>query len=238
MNRYDAWYLVVAGRLWVRHTSEPARWFADFSGTPTVRKEHHGGDLPFGDRISGEVAGARWDLRVRGGGDAFSYVPAPVAPFASTQVVLERPAAVVDGIVEVDGRRYELHDAPAQIAHVGGRRHADRWGWFHAPLPEAGWLDGLVAKAARLPQLAFHAENGKRRWTRGAVEPGRVRIGPYTVEAAPSDFVGVTYHDPDGSEVYCWHTERGRLRGGGIAVEGVALEFGSRDKVPGWPISI
>jgi hypothetical protein len=238
MSRYDAWYLVVAGRLWVRHTSEPAVWFADFTGTPTVHKEHYPGELPFGDRISGMVAGARWDLRVQGGGAPFSYVPALLAPLASTQAVLERPAATVDGVVEVDGRRYELHRAPAQVAHVGGRRHADRWGWFHASLEGGGWLDGLVAKAARLPQLAFYAHDGRRRWTSGKAEPGRVRIGPYTVAAAPADFVGVTYHDPDGSEVYCWHTERARLSGGGLKVEDVALEFGSREKVAGWPISI
>jgi hypothetical protein len=238
VSRYDAWYLVVAGRLWVRHTSEPAVWFADFTGTPTVRKEHYAGELAFGDRISGAVAGARWDLRVHGGGSPFSYVPALLAPLASTQAVLERPAATVDGVVEVDGRRYELHEAPAQVAHVGGRRHADRWGWFHASLDGNRWLDGLVAKAARLPQLAFDAQDGRRRWTTGAAEPGRVRIGPYTVDAHPADFVGVTYRDPDGSEVYCWHTERGRLSGGGLAVEDVALEFGSREKVAGWPISI
>jgi hypothetical protein len=192
VNRYDAWYLVVAGRLWIRHTSEPAVWFGDFAGEPTVRKAQYDGVLEFGDRIAGAVAGASWDLEVRGGAPPFNYVPAALAPFASTQVVLERPAAIVDGVVEVDGRRYELHDAPGQVAHVGGRRHADRWGWFHAALDGGGWLDGLVAKAARLPQLAFHAQDGRRRWTSGDAQPGRVRIGPYTVEADPADFVGVT----------------------------------------------
>jgi hypothetical protein len=238
VSRYDAWYLVVAGRLWLRHTSEPAVWFADFTDTPTVRKERYAGELPFADRVSGAVAGASWDVRVLGGGPPFSYVPAPLAPLASTQVVLERPAATVDGVVEVEGRRYELRGAPAQVAHVGGRRHADRWGWFHAPLARGGWLDGLVAKSARLPQLAFYVRDGRRRWTSGSAEPGRVRIGSYVVEANPGDFVGVTYHDPDGSEVFCWHTERGRLSGGGLVAEGVALEFGSRAKVDGWPISI
>ena len=235
MSTYEVRYLVVAGELWLRATSHPrAVWFADFSGAPRAWREPYDGDLP----LQGTVDGARWDLDVRGETQPFAYTPRLLRRIASTQVVVERPTVLVDGVVEVDGVRRELRGAPGEIAHVFGRRHADRWGWFHAPLPGGGWLDGLVAQVPRLPEVSFHVRDGRRRWARGSAEPGRMRVGPYEITAAREDFVGVTYVDPDGSELWCWHTERARLTGGGLDVGEVALEYGSRATVEGWPISI
>jgi hypothetical protein len=232
VTQYRVAYLVVGGELWLRRTTHPpAVWFADFSATPRVwREPYEGVELP--------LRGAHWDLQLSGDARPFAYTPRALERFASTQVVVERPTVRVTGAVEVDGVRRELHDASGELAHVFGRRHADRWGWFHAALPDGGWLDGLVAKAARLPQLAFHVRDGRRTWARGAAEPGRMQVGPYTVSAAREDFVGVTYTDPNGAELWCWHTERARLAGGGLDVHNVALEYGSRARVRGWPISI
>jgi hypothetical protein len=235
MSRYDVRYLAVGGELWLRRTTHPpAVWFADFSGVPFVQREPYAGELP----LRGSVGRASWDLTLDGDVRPFHYVPPLLRAVASTNVVIERPALRVGGRVTVDGIERALDGVPAQFAHVSGRRHAYRWGWFHAALPDGGWLDGLVAKAQALPQLAFHVRNGVRRWARGRAEPGTVRIGPFTVRADRADFVGVTYVDPGGAEVRCWHTELARLNGGGLEIEGVALEFGSRARVDGWTVSI
>jgi hypothetical protein len=230
-----ATYLVVNGTLWLRRTTHPpAVWFADFVDAPTARREPYDGEFP----LAGSCGDARWELALSDGREPFHYFPAWLRPVASTNVLAVRPAVRVNGWFETGGVRHELSDAPGELAHVDTRRHADEWGWFHAALPDGGWLDGLVGKAKGLPRIAFHARDGRRRWARGGAEPGRMHVGPYTVEAPRESFVGVTYLDPDGSEVYCWHSEHARLHGDGLAVEGVALEFGSREKVPGWPISI
>jgi hypothetical protein len=74
--------------------------------------------------------------------------------------------------------------------------------------------------------------------THALVEPGRLKVGPYRVEADPGDFVGVTYHDPDGTPVYCYHAGRARLRGPGIDVATAALEYGTREPLPGVALTL
>ena len=244
-GRYEVWYLIVAGRFWLRYTlripTDPEQegvcelWFADFVGTPSARKStfpldafrtsRGGWPIELGPgrltdtEATGAVDGASWRLSLTGEDRPTYLVPRFLRPVASTFVVVVKPTLEISGEVVVDGVAHPLDREPGTQAHLWGRRHADRWGWVHAADAE-----GLVVKAAGLPQLAFL--NG--RFARGAAEPGRVRVGGRAFDAPKESFVGVTYHDPDGSEVYCYHSEHG----------GVALEYGTRAKLDGWPLSI
>ena len=164
---------------------------------------------------------------------------ADAAATARIDAGLRREADVtVDGTVIVDGVSHELRDDRGEQAHVFGRRHADRWGWFHANLPGDGWADGLVAKVPHLPTLAFHAGNGApvRAWQRGA---GPVSVGPYTVEARRGRLRRRHIPGPGrGRGLLLAHGACAARRAERFAVEGVALEYGSREKVAGWPISL
>jgi hypothetical protein len=272
-GRYEVWYLTVAGRFWIRYTlhvptnadvdGEAALWFGDFMYVPAVRKAtfplealrtpRAGWPLELGPgrltdtEAHGTVQGITWSLQFAAAERPFAYTPPLLSRLgaASTEVVVVKPALAISGVVEVDGERVELTSAPGQQAHVFGRRHADRWGWFHATVADGRWVEGLTAKTRGLPGVALHASergsaNGLLRIfrTRAELEPGRVRVGPYLVEAPPEAFAGVTYRDPDGAEVYCYHTERARLRGPGVETDGAALEIGTRAKLEGWPLSL
>jgi len=48
--------------------------------------------------------------------------------------------------------------------------------------------------------------------TSASIEPQRLDVGPYRVEADPARFVGVTYEDPDGDPAYCYNTETASIR--------------------------
>jgi hypothetical protein len=272
-GRYEVWYLTIAGRFWIRYTlhiptdpdaeGECALWLGDFTGAPAVRRTtfplealrtpQAGWPLELGPgrltdtEASGEAGGARWSLRFDAAERPFVYTPALVRRLglASTEVVVVKPALAVSGIVEVDGVTHELEAARGQQAHVFGRRHADRWGWFHATLDDGRWVEGLVGRVEGLPRVALYADEcGARNGllhvfrTPAELEPGRVRVGPYEIQASPEQFAGVTYRDPDGAEVYCYHAEQARLRGPGVESDEAALEYGTREKLDGWTLSL
>jgi hypothetical protein len=239
-------YVIVAGVLWLRYTNEPAVWLATWTGEPRARTWQVD-ELPHMDvrRAGGAVDGAAWDLRFSGPGRPYAFPHRLARPLAKTQFVVEEPALSVSGWFEVDGERHELEDAPGHRAHVWGTRYADDFLWAHANVDATGWVELLAACAPRLPMLAAYADERRTvsapwhmPFVRDALAPERSRVSPYEVPADRGDFVGVTYHDPDGTALFCYHTERARLTGPGLEAVDVAYEFASRRPLEGWTISI
>ena len=61
-------------------------------------------------------------------------------------------------------------------------------------------------------------------------------VGPYVVDAPVETFIGLRYLDTDGSEIWCYHSERGHLRGEDTELRGAAMEIAVRAPLPGWRV--
>jgi len=158
-----------------------------------------------------------------------------------TEVAVARPWVEVSGTI--DG--HVLDGARGSQAHVWGTRHADRFGWAHASLPGGRFVELASARQRRRPRFSLVATdagvaNGPFAvfGARAESAPGRLRVGSFVVECSPEDAVGVTYHDPDGTPLYCYHSDRARLTAPGISADDASFEHASRVKVPGWPLSL
>lgn len=176
-GHYEVWYVVVAGRFWLRYTihvpsdpeqeGEAALWLASFVAAPAARKWTFplesfrsgvaGWPIELGPARRGdrEAAGAAWELRLAPVAPPFDTVRPLVRPLAKSRVVCSAPALEVSGWVDVDGARHHLDRAPGHQAHVWGSRHADRFGWAHATLPGGRWIEALTAKVPRLPEVSL-----------------------------------------------------------------------------------
>jgi hypothetical protein len=214
----------------------------------------------------------RWALEWQPAAEPFPFFPAPLERLAgsATYPIVTVPFARATGYVEVDGVRIECQGTPAQQSHLFGGRHAHRWGWVHAlgfdDDPD-GYLSLVWARPARLGgrtppvssialrvagrDLRAGGVRGLRRvlWGDGGGELVHfsARLDDVDVEGEvvvpTSSLTGVTYHDPDGAEVFCANTEvadlRLRLRDRGGAVTTVTclaacgFERGARTPQPG-----
>lgn len=258
---YEVWYVVVAGTLWLRYTlavpsdqardGEAALWLATSFGEPVVRKTSFPlseleGQWPIrigpASLSDSGAEGLGWSLRFgRDAGAPFEYVHPLLRRAARTEVAVARPWLEVSGTV--DG--HVLESLPGSQAHVWGTRHADRFGWAHAALPDGRFVELASARQRGRPRFSVAAtERGVANGplavfgTRARAEPGRLRLGSFVVECIPDDAVGVTYRDPDGAPLYCYHSDRARLSGPGVSADGVSLEYASREQVPGWPLTL
>jgi hypothetical protein len=239
---FEAWYLVVSGRFWLRYAvdgSDRTLWLVSFDGERAVRKEPiDPGSVTVGDR---RWASPWWDLTLEPLAPGFAHVHPLARPLAKTRLTMTAPALLASGRIG----EATLDAAPAHQAHLCGTRRPERFGWAHATLPGGRYVDLLAAEVPRLPRLALWATERECRNSpldlfrnRSEIEPTRVAVGPFVAETDPGDVVGVTYHDPDGRPLYCYHSELARLHGPGLEAENAAFEYACRSMVPGWPISL
>lgn len=182
-----------------------------------------------------------WELEWESLAAPHPFFPAALERLAggATYPIVVTPMARARGFVEVDGERIECTGAPLEQSHLFGGRHAHRWGWVHALGFESdpdGYLALVWARPNRLgghaPPASSIALRASGRELRAAGVRGLRSVlwgdgggqivhfsavlddveveGELTVP--PELLTAVTYHDPDGSEVFCANTEVADLR--------------------------
>jgi hypothetical protein len=197
------------------------------------------------DGMRGHLAGdgheASWEL---------TWAPAPTTTrqlppvfyrrggLGDTTLLSPNVDVPVSGVLEVDGRRFELDGEPGGQTHLWGRKHARAWAWGHCNAFEGrpgAALETLTARLERrgvvlppLTVLTLHLDGETHRmnrvrsipFNRGSWDTGlyrfsaagaRIRIeGEY--RCRPEQMVVAEYADPDGEPSYCSNTEVADLR--------------------------
>ncbi|HEV3231322.1 MAG TPA: hypothetical protein VG245_03605 [Candidatus Dormibacteraeota bacterium] len=220
-------------------------------------------------RLADETGEVAWDL-------GFEPLLPPIAPTPewgarfATCYLEPHPLLRITGTVREGSAEHTIAGLMGEQAHVFGVRHSRRWHWAEgknigggAFVGVSSWLPaGLTVTSLflarpgaepllrnRMPAMLrprtahdpagwrFTAESGAARLV-GAVTP---RI---------EDLIGVTYHDPSGRPVYCYHSELADLRlelqrraGSGWRTEevvespgGSAFEYGGSVPLGGVPL--
>lgn len=237
--RYETSYVIVSGVAWIRRSRVETRdgriddsvWVVLFDGErPVVHKS----DAGSATIERGSVDGVEWELHWVPVASAFETPHRLLRTIAPSHLVTT-PALRISGRV---GDRV-LDGVPGHMARVWGKRHARMWGWAHASNLDGTWIHLLTAEAPPLPRVAQHGtERGGPGVpiARSRVEPPRVTVGPYVVDAPVATFIGLRYLDTDGSYIWCYHSERGHLRGAGSDWNNTAMEIAVREPIPGWAV--
>ena len=219
---------------------------------------------------------AAWALDYRSEEPALLHLPRGWmyrAALPRTKLLSPHPAARFSGSVRAGDRRLELDGWPGMVGHNWGAEHAERWIWLHAAKLDGAagesWIDVALGRVRagpvvtpwiangalsldgvrhRLggPERAARTEVGETPSGCECVLPGRGLTAFVTVSAAPKDFVGWVYADPDGSRhdtINCSIadlTARVVRREGGESIltssGGAAYELGMRERDHGVPI--
>ncbi|MGN6377644.1 MAG: hypothetical protein ACTHNU_01700, partial [Gaiellales bacterium] len=182
-------------------------------------------------RAHGTMADAAWDLSWQPSGEPIAYPAA--ARLGRAELVTAQPALRASGTITVGERSMQAASWPGHQAHAWGSRHADSWARAHcSAFAAAGDHVDVVTRRSRSPvglspavtTASLRAEGETHRSGGAALglvadveySPDRYVFavrGPRAriegeVHAPVDQLLGVTYWDPDGDRVYCYHTER------------------------------
>lgn len=236
--RFETRYVIVAGVAWIRRSRvettdgrvDDRMWAVLFGdGEPSVRTGAAGSS----SIEAGSLGELSWDLSWTSLQPDFETPRGVLRRVAPTRLDTS-PSILVSGRI---GDR-ALDGAPGHTARLAGKRHAASWGWAHWSDAAGRFVHVLTAKSPPLPRVSQHATERAGPGlpiARARVAPPRFTVGPYSLEASPATFVRLEYLDTDGSSVWCYHSEQARLTGGGLALDGVAMEIGTRTPIEGWP---
>jgi hypothetical protein len=222
---------------------------------------------------SGSVDEAAWDLHWDAGGGEVGY--GGESRIRRTEIVTTQPAIVARGRLSIAGQQLDVRAWPGHQLHAWGDRHADVSARVHCnAFPERGaYIEAVTRRygqlgaatpavtlgSAHLAGRRFEARNT----VRGVVSSATVAPDHYEfrirgirarlegrVSCDPSDMVGVSYKDPDGTRVFAYQADRGSMEAKllrrtprGWTVEAqveaagcCAYEYASRKPVAGVPV--
>jgi len=178
-------------------------------------------------RLADEAGEVTWTLQFDSVLPGFTPTPewgARVATcFQEPQPLLRVSGEVVEG-----GRRRPVEGWLGTQAHVFGVRHSERWHWAECKHLQGGRCFTGVAAWPRFPprtvtSLSLLGGSADFRHT-GSLEMFRPQTAHSpegwhfdaefsrerlagSVIPNPEDLIGITYHDPSGRPVYCYHSE-------------------------------
>ena len=247
---YEVWY----GKLnfdedkafWFRYTvqngptEESALWAIFFDGPRiTAHKKISHITSPAGtldeQHARGHTGKIRWALTYKHNNGGFDPVPTSLKKLHLTKSLTQTPVidARFEGVIEVEGRTYEVKNSPGMIGHVWGKKQALEWTWCHcnrflssddvvfeglsARVPILKWqsppLTSLYIKYKgrvhllntlyNLITTRSHYSCGL--WKFAAKNRDISVIG--TARARPEYIAVITYTDTDGSQLYCHNSK-------------------------------